>query len=127
MISLSEQKSFLDRETFAPGIFSSETILKIALPNGRLSKEGAITELIGELLFRQWLFKDQLPAELKEFIEYPELSEVRQALDQDISISDKFKKSKDYLDDRIEAFERADGIIALVDSDNEEALPIPFT
>jgi hypothetical protein len=128
MISLSEQKSFLDRETFAPGIFSSETILKIALPNGRLSKEGAITELIGELLFRQWLFKDQLPAELKELIEHPELSEVRQALDQDdLDSLDKFKKSKDYLDDRIEAFERADGIIALVDSDNEEALPIPFT
>ena len=40
---------------------------------------------------------------------------------------DKFKKSKDYLNDRIEAFERADGIIALVDSDNEEELPIPFT
>jgi hypothetical protein len=128
MISLSEQKSFLDRETFAPGIFSSETILKIALPNGRLSKEGAITELIGELLFRQWLFKDQLPAELKELVEHPELSEVRQALDQDdLGSLDKFKKSKDYLDDRIEAFERADGIIALVDSDNEEALPIPFT
>ena len=128
MISLSEQKSFLDRETFAPGIFSSETILKIALPNGRLSKEGAITELIGELLFRQWLFKDQLPAELKELIEHPELSEVRQALDQDdLDSLDKFKKSKDYLNDRIEAFERADGIIALVDSDNEEALPIPFT
>ena len=74
------------------------------------------------------MFKDQLPAELKQLIEHPELSEVRQALDQDdLDSLDKFKKSKDYLNDRIKAFERADGIIALVDSDNEEALPIPFT
>lgn len=128
MISLSENTSFLDAEKFAPGIFSSQTICDLALPNGQLNKEAVLIELIGEVLFRHWLFKDQLPSNLRKLLQCEGLAEVKNALEKnDLDCLNTFAQSREYLEDRIELFEKSDGIIALVDTIDKEALPIPFS
>jgi hypothetical protein len=120
---------FLDGERLAPSVMSSRTICELAFlrDGNHLTESGNIKELVGETFFRHRLFKGQLPDELKEFFEHPKLEEVRKAfLEDEWDSIDLFKESFNYLRDRIESFEEADGIIALVHTTSKEALPVPF-
>ena len=123
-----EIQNFLDKERYAPGVLSSNCILECALRNGKLSKGGTTDRLIGETFFRHWLFKGQLPDPLKELFEHEELAEERTLfLAQKWEEQNELSPSFSYLKDRIDTFEKAEGIIALVNTEDKEALPIPFT
>ena len=123
-----EIQNFLDKESYAPGVLSSNCILDCALRNGKLRKGGTTDRLIGETFFRHWLFKGQLPDPLKELFEHEELEEERTLfLEQKWEEQNELSPSFSYLKDRIDTFEKAEGIIALVNTEDKEALPIPFT
>ena len=123
-----EIQNFLDKVRYAPGVLSSNCILECALRNGKLSKGGTTDRLIGETFFRHWLFKGQLPDPLKKLFEHEELEEERTLLlEQKWEEQNELSPSFTYLKDRIDTFEKAEGIIALVNTEDKEALPIPFT
>jgi hypothetical protein len=126
-----EIKQFLGKEKFAPSILSSKTISRIALRNGQLIQAGFVSELVGEALFRWSIYNKQVPDELNSVIELKEIDVLKNLLSEDHQsaeqkIPPKWKDAWEYIYSRQEAFRFADGIIALVHTQDKEALPIPF-